>query len=394
MEEKRMTSGEIAKKAGVSQKAIRLYDEKGLLKPSDYSEGNYRLYDQEALLILEKIIALKQVGFTLEEIRENLIVENNIGIRESLNRQLEIMEKKKQEIERTINCIKGMLIRTDGEPDWNHVAEIARTIQKDQEADEGHFYALKYTAEDKDWYERIYETLYIKENERILDLGCGFGMLWRKNWRAVPAGVTMDGVDLSGSHADDFQNYVVKNRAELSGGTQMTLYFQNVEEDGIWEKLQQKPKYTLVIAHYLLDFIENRELLLERIVDILEVGGMLSCNDVETETEHVFWKNILEKAGVSTGFLDAKIAGTIRENDEFRAFLEKEFDTVEVVTLSSNFRYENSEEAFERLCRQYPENKKYLIERKPIIVSFLDTVLDDMGEIMVEHDAVFWQCYK
>ena len=51
--EKRMTSGEMAKKAGVSQKAIRLYDEKGLLKPTDYSEGNYRLYDNAALQIYE-----------------------------------------------------------------------------------------------------------------------------------------------------------------------------------------------------------------------------------------------------------------------------------------------------------------------------------------------------
>ena len=34
MDEK-MTSGEIAKKAGVSQKAVRLYDEKGLLKPTE-----------------------------------------------------------------------------------------------------------------------------------------------------------------------------------------------------------------------------------------------------------------------------------------------------------------------------------------------------------------------
>ena len=56
--DKKMTSGEIAKKAGVSQKAVRLYDEKGLLKPSDYSEGNYRLYDKAALEVLEKIVAL------------------------------------------------------------------------------------------------------------------------------------------------------------------------------------------------------------------------------------------------------------------------------------------------------------------------------------------------
>ena len=56
----KMTTGEIAKKTGISQKAVRLYDEKGLLKPSEYSEGNYRLYDSEALLVLEKIIALKR----------------------------------------------------------------------------------------------------------------------------------------------------------------------------------------------------------------------------------------------------------------------------------------------------------------------------------------------
>ena len=62
--DKKMTSGEIAKKAGVSQKAVRLYDEKGLLKPTGYSEGNYRLYDEGSLEILEKIVALKNIGFS------------------------------------------------------------------------------------------------------------------------------------------------------------------------------------------------------------------------------------------------------------------------------------------------------------------------------------------
>ena len=100
--EKKMTSGEIAKKVGISQKAVRLYDEKGLLKPSDYSEGNYRLYDKEAILVLEKIIALKQIGFSLEEIYENLILGKNMDIVTSLNQQLEIMEKKKKELEKSL----------------------------------------------------------------------------------------------------------------------------------------------------------------------------------------------------------------------------------------------------------------------------------------------------
>ena len=107
--DKKMTSGEIAKKMGISQKAVRLYDEKGLLKPADYSEGNYRLYNQDSILVLEKIIALKQIGFSLEEIYDNLIAGNNKDIIEALNEQLVIMEKKKQELERVIGCIKGLV---------------------------------------------------------------------------------------------------------------------------------------------------------------------------------------------------------------------------------------------------------------------------------------------
>lgn len=185
--DKKMTSGEIAKKVGVSQKTIRLYDEKGLLKPADYSEGNYRLYDKESILVLEKIIALKHIGFTLEEIYDNLVVGKNMDIVESLNQQLEIMEQKKAEIQKTIDCIKGILARTDGKPDWSDVAEIARNIRQDQSADENHFYALKHTASTKDWYERIYEMLDINEENsnseslntttHVLDIGCGFGKL-------------------------------------------------------------------------------------------------------------------------------------------------------------------------------------------------------------------------
>lgn len=79
MEEK-MTSGEFANKAGVSAKALRIYDEKGLLKPVGYSEGNYRLYDKSSLLILEKIIALKHVGFSLEEIKSSLENDDNSSV--------------------------------------------------------------------------------------------------------------------------------------------------------------------------------------------------------------------------------------------------------------------------------------------------------------------------
>ena len=122
--EKRMTSGEIARKTGVSQKTVRLYDEKGLLKPSGYSEGNYRLYDTEALAVLEKIIALKQIGFSLEEIHDNLAAEKEVDITEVLTRQLKSLETKRYEIEKAIASINSVLLR-QSEPDWDSVADMA-----------------------------------------------------------------------------------------------------------------------------------------------------------------------------------------------------------------------------------------------------------------------------
>ena len=106
----KMTSGEIARKAGISQKAVRLYDEKGLLKPSDYSEGNYRLYDNESLLVLEKIIALKQIGFSLEEIRDSLVGSKNTNILETLQEQINMMEAKRYELEKAITRMKAIAI--------------------------------------------------------------------------------------------------------------------------------------------------------------------------------------------------------------------------------------------------------------------------------------------
>ena len=168
--DKKMTSGEIAKKAGVSQKAVRLYDEKGLLKPSDYSEGNYRLYDKAALQVLEKIVALKQIGFSLEEIRDNLAMGEAADVEEALLIQLRNMEDKKYRIEKVISAINRTLDRKSGSLDWDDVAEMVQNISLDQGADERHWDALRHTAQEEDWYVKIFKSLPITSGEKILDL--------------------------------------------------------------------------------------------------------------------------------------------------------------------------------------------------------------------------------
>lgn len=391
--EKKMTSGEIAKKVGISQKAVRLYDEKGLLKPSDYSEGNYRLYDKEAILVLEKIIALKQVGFTLEEIYENLILGNNMDITESLNQQLEMMEKKKDEIEKTIACIKGMLARTNGQPDWNDVADVARSIQMDQEADKNHLEALKHTAINRDWYEVIYEMLDLKSDSQVLDLGCGFGKLWRNNQKNMPKNIQVDAVDMKGSWAEDFERYMVDNKEEISPDFHVNFFWGDLEQEKTWNALQHN-KYDYIIGHYLLDFLSDINSFIIRVSNVLKESGLFSLNGFEVSREHFYWKHIFEEMGLKANFIDANIQTEESSMEDFRNFLKDYFKTVNIVSLDNSMCYRDSEELVERLYHRYPENKKYLEENEKIIKKYFDNLFEKNEVVIVENSSSFWQCMK
>jgi DNA-binding transcriptional MerR regulator len=62
------TIGQLARAAGVPTSTVRYYERIGLLQPEARTEGNYRLYDDEALERLHFIRAAQATGFTLEDI--------------------------------------------------------------------------------------------------------------------------------------------------------------------------------------------------------------------------------------------------------------------------------------------------------------------------------------
>src|SRR5918992_700675 len=64
--------GELAEVTGVSIRTLHHYDQIGLLRPSDHSEGGYRLYSEEDLLRLQQVLTLRYLGFSLKQIRELL----------------------------------------------------------------------------------------------------------------------------------------------------------------------------------------------------------------------------------------------------------------------------------------------------------------------------------
>ena len=62
------TTGELARLCGVTVRTVQFYDARGLLHPSDLSEGGRRLYSDSDLRKMRMICALKTLGLSLDAI--------------------------------------------------------------------------------------------------------------------------------------------------------------------------------------------------------------------------------------------------------------------------------------------------------------------------------------
>ena len=61
--------GEVAAMLEVSTRTLRFYDEKGLVKPAYTEENGYRFYEKEQIRQIELILFLKDLGFSLKQIK-------------------------------------------------------------------------------------------------------------------------------------------------------------------------------------------------------------------------------------------------------------------------------------------------------------------------------------
>lgn len=64
-----MTIGELARRAGVTARTVRYYEQVGLVPPPPRTRSGYRRYGEDELLRLQFIGKAKHLGLSLDEIR-------------------------------------------------------------------------------------------------------------------------------------------------------------------------------------------------------------------------------------------------------------------------------------------------------------------------------------
>lgn len=70
------TTGEMAKLCGVTVRTVQYYDTRGILVPSELSEGGRRLYTEDDLRMMKMICFLREVGLSIDSINKLLTEED------------------------------------------------------------------------------------------------------------------------------------------------------------------------------------------------------------------------------------------------------------------------------------------------------------------------------
>ncbi len=274
------TSGQFARNANVSIRTVRYYDKQGLLKPSGMSEGGYRLYTDSDFAKLQKILSLKYLGFSLDEIRSITINDDdNDYVQESLRLQLNLIRKRIEHlklVEQTLTET-SRLVTENQSVDWNKILHLIHITNMERSLVEQYKDAAnisiriglhkKYTKNNTGWFQWLYGLMEPLAGKDILELGCGNGELWLANKDRIPPDARICLSDISEGMIRD----VEESLKHVPGSFAFEVF-----------DCRQIPKdedcFHIVTANHLLFYLTNLDGALEEIKRVLKPGGIFYCS--------------------------------------------------------------------------------------------------------------------
>ena len=84
--------GEVSRLGGISQRALRHYDELGLIEPDLVASSGYRYYSRDTMLKIPVINYLKKIGLSLEEIAQIIDSKDFLAIKQAFHKRIEELD--------------------------------------------------------------------------------------------------------------------------------------------------------------------------------------------------------------------------------------------------------------------------------------------------------------
>ena len=183
---------ELAELSGVSRRALRHYDEIGLLTTQRVSGNNYRVYGQVEVDLLQQILFYRELGVPLEEIRI-LIQSESYDRTTALEGHLKALQTKKQQLELLISNLTKTIAASKGEIAMSDKEKFEGLKQKMLEENEQKYGAEireKYGSEAVEASNRKFSAMTPEQHREIEELTAELNQTLRAAFeQGDPAGV-------------------------------------------------------------------------------------------------------------------------------------------------------------------------------------------------------------
>lgn len=382
------STGEFAKKASVSIRTIHYYEKMGLIKPERISDSGYRYYGEEEFARIQRILTLKLLGFSLEEIQALSVNESNANfLQQSFEMQLSLVRKKIEHLKAVEDAIQNVsrMFGDEKIPDWDEITKLIRIINMDKDLVEQYKngknidarIALhsRFSENPQSWFSWIYEHMKLSAGMDVLELGCGNGMLWKENADRIPEGSRMLLTDISSGMLED-------SKRNLQGVKRGTFSY-DVMDCNHMERQEQS--FDVVVANFLLFYLRDVSRAVSEIYRVTRSGGTFFC---ATYGEH----HMKEVEELVKEYNPKISLSAVRLYENFglgngREILEKQFDHVSVIEYPDSLKVTDSKLLIDYIMSCHGNQKEFLVPEYDDFKVFLEKKLAKKGYISITKQA-------
>lgn len=380
---KRYTIGQLSRDTGVTSKALRIYEKKGLLIPFRDEQNGYRYYDETAKDTIQIISMLKFLGFSLSQISEFLDENRSACHADILRSQKRLLEEKAEQLNSMIFCINRAIIECE-QNNYNakSTLDAMNIIVKAKRYDDDFTLMKRFNRTPLEWNRWIYEQSDIAENMSVLDAGSGIGYLWRAAANIIPSGVKITCLDRRNTNADLFYDDISIGKLNI-----------NAEFEFIWANMEQYEltrRYDRIFFNHVISFIENPTALLNKFKSALKPNGIFICTWGDDTLRNAI-AALLQGIAPLKSTLDTvcdKSKAVLHEREEL---LKAVFDDVERRVFVTDCTFSSADECYSFIVRQFSPYESVFEKSRPQIIEAIQNNMIS-GKISLKKNTLLYRC--
>ena len=273
------TSGQFARMANISVRTVRFYDKQNILKPSYVSPSGSRFYTDQDFARLQQILLLKYLGFSLDDIKEMTIDDTDFHFMlNSLKMQQKLIRDRIEQLQMVEKAIEDTTqeISTQQSINWSrmlnliHLTNMEKSLKSQYQNSSNISARIRlhslYSKNKQGWFPWLFEECHIKDNMKILEIGCGSGTLWAENKDKLPITVSITLSDISEGMLRDAKREI--------GSLDNRFSFYSFD---CHEIPYPDSSFDLVIANHVLFYCDIPKVCRE-VQRVLKPGGTFLCS--------------------------------------------------------------------------------------------------------------------